>query len=125
MSFSCGIVPSNLKIARVIPVLKDGQPTSLNNHRPIYLLSVFSKLLEKLMYSRLVSFLQKKIILFHKQLGFRLKHSTEHAILSIIVNIQRAVEERKYSCDIFLDFSKAFATVDHQILIKKLEKCRI
>ena len=119
MSFSYGIVPSNLKIARVIPILKKGQPMSLNNYRPISLLSVFNKPLEKFMYSRLISFLQKKIMLFHKQFGFRSKHSTEHAILCIIDNIQRAVEERKYSCGIFLDFSKAFDTVDHQILILK------
>ena len=117
MSFSYGIVPSNLKIARVIPILKKGQPMSLNNYRPISLLSVFNKPLEKLMYRQLISFLQKKIMLFHKQFGFRSRHSTEHAILCIIDNIQRAVEERKYSCGIFLDFSKAFDTVDHQILI--------
>lgn len=101
VSFSCGIVPSNLKIARVIPVLKIGQPTSLNHYRPISLVSVFNRMLEKLMYSRLIIFLQKKIILFHKQFGFRSQHSTEHAVLSVTDNILRAVEERKYSCGIF------------------------
>ena len=121
-SFSSGIVPSSLKIARVIPVFKKGSHTSLNNYRPISLLSIFNKLLEKLMYNRLINFIQKNNILYEKQFGFRAYHSTDHAILSIIDKIQLAVEERNYSCGIFLDFSKAFDTVDHNILVKKLEQ---
>ena len=60
-------------------------------------------------------------IFFEKQFGFRANHSTEHAILCIIDRIQKAIENRNYSCGIFLDFSKAFDTIDHTILIKKLE----
>ena len=73
------------------------------------------------MYNRLINFIQKKNILYDKQFGFRSHHSTDHAILSIIDKIQLAVEERSYSCGIFLDFSKAFNTVNHNILVKRLE----
>lgn len=73
------------------------------------------------MYNRLVSFLDKHHVLFEKQFGFRSKHSTDHAILSIVDKIRKAIEERNYSCGIFLDFSKAFDTVNHKILLGKLE----
>ena len=121
-SFSQGIVPSNLKIARVTPIFKKGIQSVVDNYRPISLLSVFNKILEKLMCERLLIFLQKYNILYEKQFGFRSHFSTNYAILCITDKIQQAIEERSYSCGIFLDFSKAFDTVDHYILIKKLEK---
>ena len=113
-SFLSGNVPNALKLPNVIPVFKKGSQTSLSNYRPISLLSIFHKLLERLMYNRLVSFLDKHHVLFEKQFGFRSKHSTDHAILSIVDKIQKAIEERNYSCGIFLDFSKAFDTVNHK-----------
>ena len=88
---------------------------------PISLISVFSKLLEKRVYNRLIKFLEKNKILFENQYGFRAKHSTDHAILCIIDKIQKAIDDRSYSCGIFLDFTKAFDTVNHQILINNLE----
>ena len=120
-SFSSGIVPTKFKQTSVVPVYKTKSPTSLCNYRPISLLSIFNKLLEKLMYKRLLDFLEKKKVLFKKQYGFRENHSTDHAILSIIHNIQLAIDKRDFSCGIFLDFSKAFDTVNHKILINKLE----
>ena len=77
------------------------------------------------MYNRLISFLEKEDILYNKQFGFRAQHTTDHAILSIIDKIQTAIDDHDYSCGIFLDFSKAFDTVNHNILIKKLEKLGI
>jgi retron-type reverse transcriptase len=73
------------------------------------------------MYNRLIDFIEKRNIFYNKQFGFRPKHSTDHAILSIIDKIQKAIDERDYSCGIFLDLSKAFDTVNHQILINKLK----
>ena len=67
------------------------------------------------MCSRLLDFLEKEKIFFDKQFGFRDKHSTDHAVLSIIDKIQRAIDERDFSCGIFLDFSKAFDSVNHTI----------
>ena len=73
------------------------------------------------MYNRLINFLENHKILFDKQFGFRSKHSTDRAILSIVDKIQNSIEGQEYSCGIFLDFSKAFDTVNHKILLKKLE----
>jgi len=120
-SFSTGIVPDYLKSANVIPVHKNGSQFLLNNYRPISLLSVFNKLLEKVMYKRLLKFLDTNKVFFDKQFGFRAKHSTDHAILSIVDKIQKAVDKHDFSCGVFLDLSKAFDTVDHKILINKLE----
>lgn len=118
-SFMTGLVPDCFKIARVIPVFKKGSNTQMSNYRPISLLSIFNKLLEKFIYKRLISFLNKHYLISNSRYGFRAKHSTTHAILMIIDKIQSAMEKGKYACGVFLDFSKAFDTVNHQILIQK------
>ena len=116
-SFSTGVVPDSFKLAQVIPVYKNGSQLCLSNYRPIYLLSNFNKLLERLMCNRLFNFVEKEKIFYDKRLGFREKHATNHAVLSIVDRIQRAIDEQDFSCGIFLDFSKAFETVNHAILI--------
>ena len=78
-SFMIGIVPSDFKLANIIPVYKSGSQTCLCNYRPISLLSVFNKILEKLMYKRLI-FLEKNSKIFDKQFGFRSGHSTDDAV---------------------------------------------
>ena len=97
-SFASGVVPNDFKLANVIPVFKKGSQYSLCNYRPISLLSVFNKLLEKLIYNRLINFIDKNSIFFNKQFGFRAKHSTNHAISCIIDRIQKAIDDRNYSC---------------------------
>ena len=114
-SFLTGIVPDKFKRAKVIPVFKKGSQTNLSNYRPISLLIVFNKLQEKLMFNRLADFLEKRHLIYNKQFGFRSHHSTDHAVLSIIDQVQKAIEYRDYPCGIFLDFSKAFDTVNHNI----------
>ena len=120
ISFSTGLVPDQFKIANVIPIYKRGPETMLNNYRPISLLSVFNKILEKLVYRRLLSFIDSNKLLYNKQFGFRSKRSTVQLALSITDSIQQAIEKRWYACGIFLDFSKAFDTVNHAILLEKL-----
>ena len=120
-SFARGILPNKFKIARVLPVFKNGIQTNMSNYRPISLLSVFNRILEKIMYNRLSNFIEKMNIIYAKQFGFRSHHSTEHAILSIVDKIHEGIEKGMISCGIFLDFSKAFDTVNHAIPVRKLE----
>ena len=121
VSFSLGIVPSTLKIANIIPIHKKDSRVTLSNYRPISLLSIFNKLLEKLMANHLVKFLEDNNILYKYQFDFRSYHSNDFAILSIINKIPSAIDALDYSCGIFLDCSKAFDTINHQILIQKLD----
>ena len=93
----------------------------VNNYRPISLLSVFNQLLEQIVSKRLTSFFDNHNILYSKQFGFRSQHSAIQAVLSVVDEIQEGVENRKYSCGIFLDLSKAFDTAKHYILLQKLE----
>lgn len=115
-----GKYPSKLKQAKVIPVLKSEDPTDPSNYRPISLLSVFNRIFEKLMYKRLRYFIDSNGILFSGQYGFRDKHSTQRAVLDIVNAIQENIDHNVFSSGIFLDFKKAFDTVNHSVLLHKL-----
>ena len=121
LSFKQGIVPDPLKIAKVVPIYKKGQKSLTSNYRPISLLSIFNKILEKLMCKRLCSFLIKENILYKYQFGFRQNHSTTLALIEIIDNIQTELDKGNSVIGTYLDLSKAFDTVNHSILIEKLE----
>ena len=102
-SFSTGMVPDQFKVARVVPIHKKGSSCLVSNYRPISLLSIFNKLIEKIMYNRIISYLEKFSILYNNQFGFRSKHSTIHALLLLTDKIQRSIDNGTYSCGIFLD----------------------
>ena len=120
-SFSTGIVPSPLKMAKVIPIYKQGNTQDITNYRPISVLPFFSKVLEKLMYQRLYNYVDKMNILYSNQHGFQSGHSTSMALLDMQDKIADAIDDNKFSLGIFLDLAKAFDTVDHSILLAKLE----
>ena len=124
LSLSTGIFPDKLKIAKVSPIFKNGEKDLLTN-RPTSVLPCFSKILERILYDRLYSYLTESKILFKKHFGFRSGHSTDHALSELIDQICECFDEKKHFLGIFVDLSKAFDTVNHKILINKLENCGI
>jgi hypothetical protein len=120
LSFSEGSFPDHLKQAKVIPIFKKGDTMIFSNYRPISVLSIFSKILEKLMYNRLIEYIKTHNILFKNQFGFREGHSTEQALMLLTSNLYQALDKGNYAIGLFLDFSKAFDTIDHSILLQKL-----
>ncbi len=120
-SINSGIFPDIYKIAEVIPIHKAKDREILNNYRPISLLPTFSKILEKILHIRLYKYLQKNNILNPSQYGFRPKHSTTDAIAELVNKVTKNFENKSYTIGTFLDLSKAFDTINHDILIHKLE----
>ena len=120
LSLSNGIFPTILKINKVTPAHKKDSKLLCSNYRPISLLSNIDKILERIMYKRLYSFLEQSELIYNLQFGFRQKHSTSHALINLTESIREKLDKGNYACGIFVDFQKAFDTVDHHILLKKL-----
>ena len=121
MSLLNGVFPSELNIARVIPLFKSGESNKFSNYRPVSVLPLFSKIMERLMYSRLLSFINKHNILYAYQFGFTMQHSPNLALIVLVDRISKALENGDFVLGLFLDFSKAFDTVNLSILCEKLE----
>ncbi len=119
-SFSSGIFPDRCKIAKIIPVFKSGDPNEISNYRPISLLPTFSKILEKLMYCRIINFLNKHNVLNQSQHGFRQNHSTNTAIANILNPLTTIIDKHHVAFVLFIDISKAFDSLSHDILLYKL-----
>ena len=125
LSFSTGVVPSQLKIAKIILIFKTGDPLCMGNYRPISLLSFFSKIFEKIACIRLSTFLENNNLLSNNQFGFRANHSTVHPMLKFMNHVSTALNKKNHCIAIFCELRKAFDTVDHEILFKKLERLGI
>ena len=108
-------------MAKVISLFKKGDPLLPSNYRPISLLPIFSKVYEKLRHKRLYSFLKDHKIIYPLQFGFQENHSIDHALISMTEEIRSTLDNKKYGCGIFIDLQKAFDTVNHEILLAKLE----
>ena len=120
ISLSEGVFPTEIKLANVIPLYKADDAFAFNNYRPVSLLCVISKIFEKVMYNRLIDFLETFSILNNSQFWLRKMHSTYMALMNLINRLITSLENDEYVLGIYLDFSKAFDTVDHVILLRKL-----
>ena len=120
-SLMLGSFPDKLKIAKIRPLLKKNDPSSFTNYRPISLLPVISKIFEKVIHKQLLNYFTSNNMFSQCQYGFRPKHSTEHAALQLHDYIIRQLDINKTPFSIFIDLSKAFDTIDHTILFKKMK----
>ena len=121
LALKSGIYPNKLKIAKVVPVYKKGVSTLVSNYRPISILNTINKIFEKILHIRLTKFIEDSNLLYKYQFGFRKNHSTELALIEIVDQIRLSLDNNNMTCGIFIDLSKAFDTVNHDILIGKLE----
>ena len=117
-----GIFPDIMKLADVIPLYKGKDKDEVINYRPISLLITLSKILEKIIYKRIYNYLDKNNILYESQYGFRNKRSCEQAITELLGHILQAKESNHQSASVFLDLSKAFNTLNHEVLLRKLDQ---
>ena len=119
-SVQTGIFPENMKISRIIPIFKSGDPLDPDNYRSIFMINIFSKVVEKIIAERLSEFLESNNFFNLKQFGFRPHVSTNHAVLSIVNNISQKLNENKFVIAVFLDIRKCFDMINHEILYSKL-----
>ena len=119
-SISQGIFPSELKLARVIPIFKSNDKQNVSNYRPISILTFFSKVFEKILHNNIYKFMERNKTINENQFGFRKGHGTQHAIISLIDKIGKSVDSGDIGINMFLDLKKAFDTVSHSILLRKL-----
>ena len=122
LSLDKGIFPTNLKLSRIVPVYKSGDPKICDNYRPIALVNTLSKILEKIVSLKLTNHLQINELLYKHQYGFQRGLSTEHNLMHVVNYISQSLNNGNYCIGIFLDLKKAFDVCSHEILLKKLKK---
>ena len=120
LSLSTSTIPSELKVARCVPIYKGGNAKDLDNYRPISILPVFSKILEKVVYFQLYHYLENNKLLSPYQFGFRKNHSTKSSVVHLTDTVRKSMDKGKLTRALFIDLRKAFDTVDHQSLLSKL-----
>jgi hypothetical protein len=121
LSIESGVFPELFKSSRIVPIYKQGDPTLCDNYRPIALVDSFSKILEKMVAIDLFNHLDRNNLIYKHQYGFQRGKSTEHNLLHVTNYIGQALNDNKWCIGVFLDLKKAFDTVQHDILLKKLE----
>ena len=119
-SLRTGVFPSELKLARVVPIFKAGDSSALTNYRPISVLTFFTKVFEKIVYNKLFNFISDNNILYDHQYGFRNGRSTQQAIITLVDRITKSQDIGDIVITLLIDLKKAFDTIDHRILLRKL-----
>ena len=109
-----------MKSALVCAIFKKNDKTKCANYRPISLLSNVGKIFERVMFNRIERFLDDHNLIYKYQYGFRKNYSNNHALLSIVEEINKSLDNKSFACGVFVDLQKAFDTVDHKILQSKL-----
>ena len=109
-----------MKTANVVPIFKDGDTHHYTNHRQIYILSQFSKIIEKVFHKRLRKFVDKYHLLDESQYGFRKWRSTAMALMDLVEGNTTSLDNKKTTICVFSDLKKAFNTINHEKLLKKL-----
>lgn len=121
-SISRGVFPDVLKVARVVPIHKAGNRNIVSNFRPISILPLISKVIEKVMKVRVLEYFEKYKIIYDKQFGFRSGYSTSDAVVEFVDRCASSLDNKKFTVAVFLDLSKAFDTVNKDIMVRKLER---
>lgn len=119
-----GTIPNNMKITKITPVYKEGDPNDCSNYRPICLLPIINKILEKIVNEQLLTYLEENNLYSH-QFGFRKNSNTDTALFDFITVVQRALDKKKKVGALFVDMKKAFETVDQKILLQKMSSIGI
>lgn len=118
--FEIGTFPDNLKIAKVSPIYKSGTKSDPSNYRPISVLPTLSKIFEKILHSRLETFLNSINFFYKNQYGFRRKSNTLAATIDFVTKIKNKLDQKQVALGVFVDLKKAFDTVSHHLLLEKL-----
>ena len=119
-SLYTGIFPENLKLAKVLPLFKKGDNQLFNNYRPISLLPSISKVFERVVFNQLYSYFDENGLFYRSQYGFRKGHSTQFACVEFVDKMLQELDKKKIPITIFIDLSKAFDTLNHDIMLHKL-----